>query len=111
MFYRRRPASTAGWVPAFAGTTTFPHCLTGGFWLGVLVDRVDPAHFLRPFDGLDVEIDDDRIVVAAHQHAFERLVGRGVDLLVRHIGRDIDEVARARLGDKFEMLAPTHPRP
>ena len=50
------------------------------------------------------------LLPAAHEHAFERLVGR-VDLLVRHVGRDEDEVARARLGDILEPLAPPHPRP
>ena len=38
------------------------------------------------------------------------LVGRGVDLLVRHIGRDEDEIAGLGLGDVFEVLAPAHPR-
>src|SRR5690349_2098162 len=47
--------------------------------LPVPMDRVDPGHLFRLLDRLDVEIDDDRLVVAAYQHAFERLVGRGVD--------------------------------
>src|SRR5271163_5064742 len=29
---------------------------------------------------------------------------------MRYIGRDVDEIARAGLGDEFEPLAPTHPR-
>ena len=41
----------------------------------VAVDRIDPAHLLRALNRLDVEIDHDGFVVAAHQHAFERLVG------------------------------------
>jgi len=60
---------------------------------GVAVDRVDPEHLFVALDRLDVEIDDDRLVVAAHQHAFKGLFGGRVDLLVRHIGRDKDEVA------------------
>src|SRR5476651_2626691 len=59
---------------------------------------------------LDIEIDGDRFAIGAHQHAFQRLVRAGVDLLVRHIGRDVDEVAGPRLGDEFEPLAPAHPR-
>src|ERR1043166_6034823 len=38
----------------------------------LLVDRVDPADLFRFLRRLDVEVDDDRLVVAAHQHAFER---------------------------------------
>src|SRR5215472_12388058 len=78
---------------------------------GSAVDWIDPANLFRPLDRLDVEIDDDRLVVAAHQYAFERLVGRGIDLLVRHIRRHEDEIAGAGFGDVFEPLAPAHPRP
>src|SRR5581483_8787984 len=38
-----------------------------------LVDRIDPAHRLGLLDRVDLEIDHHRLVVAAHQHAFERL--------------------------------------
>ena len=62
-------------------------------------------------DRLDVEVDHDRLAAAAHQHAFQRLVGGGVDLLVRHVRRHVDEVARPGLGDEFQLLAPAHPRP
>src|SRR6266542_205488 len=99
-----------GWVPAFAGNADF-------FGIrrirasAVLVDRVDPANFFGFFDRLDIEVDDDGLVVAAHKHAFQGLIGRGVDFLVRHIGRDEDEIAGIGLGDIFEVLAPAHPRP
>ena len=52
-----------------------------------LVDRVDPGDVFRLLDRFDVEIDHDRLVVAAHQHAFERLVLARVDLLMRHVRR------------------------
>src|SRR5262249_13453128 len=52
------------------------------------------------------EVDDDGLVVAAHQYAFERLVRARVDLLVRHVGRHEDEVTRAGLGGGFEAIAP-----
>jgi hypothetical protein len=55
---------------------------------GVAVDRIDPDDPFGAFDRFDVEVDDDRLVVTANQHAFERLVGRRVDLLVRQKGRD-----------------------
>src|SRR3984893_8220385 len=39
----------------------------------VAVDRIDPANLFRPLGRLDVKIDDNRLVVAAHQHTFEGL--------------------------------------
>src|SRR5262249_15205499 len=74
------------------------------------VDRVDPRNVLRLLGRLNVEVDDDGLVVAAHQHAFERLVRARVDLLVRHVRRHEDEVTRAGLGGEFEPIAPPHPR-
>ena len=41
------------------------------------------------------------LVVAAYQHALQRLVGAGVDLLMRHVGRHEDEVAGAGLGHEL----------
>src|ERR1041385_177515 len=79
--------------------------------LAVAMDGVDPPHLFRLFDRLDIEIDDNRLVVAAHQHAFQGLLAGSVDLLMRHIGRYKDEIARSGLRDIFEMLAPTHARP
>ena len=75
------------------------------------MNRVDPGHVLGLLDRLDIEIDDDGLVVAADNDAFERLVGGGVDLLVRHEGRHEDEVAGAGLGDEFEAITPPHPSP
>src|SRR5207302_1527760 len=74
------------------------------------MDRVDPRHVLGLLDRLDVEVDDDRLVVAAHQHAFERLVRARIDLLMRHEGWHIDEIAGPGLGHEFEVLAPAHAR-
>src|SRR5262249_37781319 len=72
------------------------------------MDWIDPGHLLRLLDRLDVEIDHDGLVVAAHQHALERLVAAGVDLLMRHVRWHEDEVAGAGLGGEFEPLAPAH---
>ena len=72
------------------------------------MDRIDPSDGLGLLDRLDVEIDGNRLAIAAHQHTFEHVVGAGIDLLMRHIGRDIDEIARAGLGHEFEMITPTH---
>src|ERR1051325_1993727 len=85
--------------------------LAGPRCSSMAVDWVYPANLFWFFDRLDLEVDDDRLVVAAHQHAFEGFIARGVDLLVRHIGRHEDEVARPSLGDVFEGVAPAHPRP
>ena len=75
------------------------------------VDVVDPVHRLGI--GLDVgqvEVDDDRLLPAAAQHARQRLGVAGVDLLVRHERRHVDEVAGTGLGGEFEPVAPLHPR-
>ena len=59
------------------------------------MDRIDPVDLLRHLDGFDAgEVHDHGLVVGAHQHAFERLVAAGIDLLMRHKRRHIDEVAR-----------------
>src|SRR5689334_3636120 len=50
---------------------------------GMGVDGVDPVHRLGPFDRLDVEIDDHRFLVAAHEHAFERFARTRIDFLMR----------------------------
>src|SRR5206468_2896899 len=72
--------------------------------------RVDPPHILRRLRRLDVQVDRHRLAVAAHQHAFERLGRAGVDLLVRHEGRHVDEVAGTGLGGELQVLAPAHAR-
>ena len=74
----------------------------------MLVDRIDPEHGIRLFHGLDVEVHHHRLVVAADQDAFQGLVGAAVDFLVRHVGRDEDEIARLGLGDEFQFIAPAH---
>jgi hypothetical protein len=74
------------------------------------VDVVDPAHlFGIGFDSGQVEIDDDGFLVTAHHNAGQRHAGTGIDLLMGQVRRNIDEVARARLGGVFEPLAPPHP--
>src|ERR1700733_16205090 len=77
---------------------------------GIAMHGVDPQNRLRLFHRLDVEIDRDRLAVAAHQHAFKHLVGAGVDLLMRHIGRNKNEVAGIGFRRELQLLAPAHPR-
>lgn len=78
--------------------------------LGVRVNRVDPVHTPRVFGDRDVEVDDYGLLVAANQDALKRLILAGVDLLVWHIGRHIDEIPGARFTDELELLAPAHSR-
>src|SRR4051812_33369947 len=72
----------------------------------VAVHRIDPQHRLRLFHRIDLQIDRDRLAVAAHQHAFQRLVATGVDFLMRHIGRNENEIAGIRLRSELQVLAP-----
>ena len=78
----------------------------GALWIGST--QID---LLGRLDRIDVgDVDHHRLVVGAHQHAFQRLRGVGVDLLMRHERRHEDEIAGTRLGDEFQPLAPAHPR-
>jgi hypothetical protein len=54
--------------------------------------RIYPVDFLRILDRGYVEIDHDRLLIAAHDHAGERLVLVGVDLLMRHERRDENKI-------------------
>jgi hypothetical protein len=69
---------------------------------------VDPPDLLGRLYGRDVEVDDDRFLPASHKDAFERLIGAGVDLLVRNVRRDVNEVAGAGFSGELEMIAPSH---
>lgn len=51
----------------------------------------DPAHLFRRFDSGDIQVDDDRVLPASDDHALQRLVRAGVDLLMGHKRRHIDE--------------------
>src|SRR5882757_6862777 len=74
------------------------------------MDRINPRDLLRFLNRLDIEIDHNGLVVAAHKDAFERLVRIGVDFLVRHVGRHENEIAGPGLGDEFEPFSPAHAR-
>ena len=60
---------------------------------------------------LDVEIDYDGILTASCDHSFTGFVGEGVDLLVRYVGRNINEVARASFTAEFQVISPSHADP
>jgi hypothetical protein len=45
-----------------------------------------------------VEVHDDRISPVADDHCLANLIGAGIDLLMRHVRRDIDEISRLSFG-------------
>src|SRR5215469_1621647 len=57
----------------------------------------------------DIEIDDHRLLPAAHHHGLYRLIAASVDFLVGHVRRYVDEIARSGLIDILEMLSPSKP--
>src|SRR6516164_8184667 len=57
---------------------------------------------------LNIKIDRDSFATAAHQDAFQDLISTGVDFLMRHVGRNKNEIARIGFGGKFQSLAPAH---
>ena len=71
---------------------------------GQRVARVRPWHTFGVGDAVDVQVDDDRVLAAAGQHALQRLVVEGVDLLVWHERRDVDEPAGPRLVGVLQPL-------
>src|ERR1700728_4097053 len=77
----------------------------------IAVDGINPQHGLGLLNRLDIEIDRDRLAVAAHQHALENLVPAGIDLLMRHVWRYEYEIARIRFRGELAPLAPAHARP
>src|ERR1700712_4840939 len=72
---------------------------------------VCPRHTFGLAGAFDVQVDDDRVLAATGNHALQRLVVEGVDLLVWHKRRDVDETARACLVGVLQSLTPTHPGP
>ena len=69
---------------------------------------VDPTHFFGRLDRRNLEVHHDGLLAASHKDTFERLISAGVDLLVRNVRRDIDEVGGSGFSGELEMIAPTH---
>src|ERR1700757_5120531 len=72
------------------------------------VNWVDPRDSFGLLHGFNVEVDNNCLLVTTHNHAFQRLLRQSVYFLMRHIGRNVNEVARPSLGGVFQMFAPTH---
>src|SRR5689334_22808695 len=75
----------------------------------IAMNRIDPQHRFRLFDRLDIEIDCDRLAIAADQNAFQYFVAASVDLLMRHVRRYKNKIAGIGFSGELQVLAPTHP--
>ena len=63
---------------------------------------------LRAFD---FQIDHDRILTASYHDSFTGFVGTSVDLLVGHVGGNIDKISRPGLTAEFQAVSPSHAGP
>jgi hypothetical protein len=72
--------------------------------------RVDPVYLFRRLHRLNIEVNNDGLLVIAHDDAGERFVLVGINFLMRNERWHIDEVARPTFGNEFEALSPPHPR-
>ena len=69
-----------------------------------------PTNIGRSFRTRNIEIDHDRFLPAADHYALYRRSWIGVDFLVRHKRRNVDEIARPGFVDEFQLLAPAESR-
>jgi len=58
----------------------------------------------------DIQIDDNRLLAAAHDHGLNWLVGASIQFLMRNVRRHIDEISRPGLIHEFELIAPAKTR-
>ena len=72
--------------------------------------KIDPKNFLRRLHRRDSQVYDDGFLIAAHDHAGQRLAGTGVDFLMRDERRHEDKIPRTGLREKLQSLSPAHPR-
>ena len=59
----------------------------------------------RRIGSRNIKVDDDGFLAAAYHHGFHRFVAAGIQFLVWHVRRHIDEVARPGFVDEFEPFA------
>src|SRR4051812_40862045 len=69
--------------------------------------RVDGCR-LRAFA---IQIHNDWILTASYHYRLTAFIGPSVDLLMRHVRRNVDEVARSGFAPELQMIAPSHPSP
>src|SRR5208283_160720 len=58
----------------------------------------------------NVQVDDDRLLATAHDHRLHWLVFARVQLLMRDVGRNVDEISRTRFIDELQMISPAKAR-
>src|SRR5437867_5309852 len=87
-------------------------------WLGALaraswtrVSGVNPIDLFRRLSGFEIQIDDDRLLTAPDHHAAENLSRARIDLLMGNERGNVNEIARASLGDKLQVLTPSNAPP
>ena len=73
---------------------------------GLAVKRSEYA--LRFFDRHDVERDHDPGVVTAHDDEVNGLAGAEVELLMRHIRCEVDEITGGHFRDEVELRSPAY---
>ncbi len=58
---------------------------------------------------LQVKIYDDRLLAIPHDYGFARLIWISINLLVRHIRRNVNKVSGFGFVTEFQSIAPAHP--
>jgi hypothetical protein len=59
------------------------------------------------FWSVHIQIDDNRILSVPHDYSFADLIWAGVDLLVRHVRWNVNEVASPGFVAQFQLIAPS----
>lgn len=73
--------------------------------------RINPLDTLRILDGHYIrQVHRNGLPVASHQHTLQLLVLFGIDLLVRHVWRNVDEIPGPGFRNELEVLTPPQPR-
>lgn len=62
----------------------------------------------RGFWSAQIQIDDNRILSVSYDYGLANLVRACIDLLVRHIRRNVDKIARPRFLAEFQLITPPH---
>src|SRR5215212_10648777 len=75
------------------------------------MDMVYPMHLLRRLGRRNIEINNDRLLVIAHDDTGKWFALVRINLLMGNERWHVDEVARPSFGNEFEVLSPPHPRP
>ena len=69
---------------------------------------IHPTYVLRFLDWLNCKVDYDRLLSTPDDHAGKRFGRASVDLLMRNVGWNVDEIAWPGLCGKLQTFAPAH---